>query len=118
MTKRMLPLFAGAFALVSLAGAGHAQDGSNLTAAQAAETRAKLEIATGVITLGRSNKDPMMLVVGAKILSEIGTVSGEGEASSAYDIAAVLDEAKGMAGDNQYLLDAIAAVPADRPIVA
>lgn len=113
MKKRVLSLVAGAFALVSLGGAGLAQDGSQLTAADAAKTRAMLQVATGVITLGRTDKDPMMLIVGARILSGLGAVSGEGEASSAYDIAAVLDEAKGLAGDDQYLLDAIAAVPAD-----
>lgn len=113
MKKRALSLVAGAFAFLSIGGAGLAQDGSQLTAAEAAKTRAMLQVATGVITLGRSNKDPMMLIVGAKILSGLGAVSSEGDASSALDIATVLDEAKGLAGDNQYLLDEIAAVPAE-----
>lgn len=114
MTKRVLSLVAGAFALVSLSGAGIAQDGSQLSAADAAKTRAMLQVATGVITLGRTNKDPMMMVVGAKILSELGSVTTEGDASSAYDISAVLGEAKEFAGDNAYLLGEIAAVPTDR----
>ena len=110
MNKRVLSIAAGACALISMTGAGIAQDGSKLTAAEAAKTRAMLEVATGVITLGRSKNDAMMLVVGAKILSEVGTVEGEGDSSSAYDLAAILDEAKGLAGDNQYLLDEIASV--------
>lgn len=114
MTKRVLSLVAGAFALVSLTGAGLAQDGSKLTAERAAETQAKLKLGTGVIALGRTGKDPMMLVVGARILSEIGTISGEGNVRTAYDVSAVLDEAKGLAGDNQYLLDEIAAIPTKR----
>ena len=114
MTKRVLPLLAGAFALVSLTGAGRAQDGSELTAARAAETQAKLKVATGVVSLGRADKDPMMLLVGARILSKLGTFGGEGDASTAYDVAAILDEAKMLAGDNQSLLDAIAAVPTER----
>ncbi|MEX0954592.1 MAG: hypothetical protein WDZ83_05200 [Rhizobiaceae bacterium] len=114
MTKRVLSLVAGAWALVSIAGASLAQDGSKLTAGQAAETQARLKLATGVIALGRADKDPMMLVVGARILAEIGTVGGEGNASDAYDVSAVLDEAKGLAGDNQYLLDEIAAIPTER----
>ena len=114
MTKRVLSLLAGAFALISITGAGIAQDGSQLSAADAAKTRTMLQVATGVISLGRSNQDAMMLVVGARLLSELGSVSGEGEASSAYDLATVLDEAKEFAGDDQYLLDQIAAVPTDR----
>ena len=113
MKKRALSLVVGAFALVSISGAGLAQDGSQLSAADAAKTRTMLQVASGVISLGRSNKDAMMLLVGAKILSELGTVSGEGDASSALDMAVVLDEARELAGDDQYLLDAIAAVPAE-----
>lgn len=114
MTKNVLSLVAGAFALVSLSGAGNAQDGSQLSAADAAKTRIMLQVATGVISLGRSNKDPMMMLVGAKILSELGSVTAEGDASSAYDISAVLGEAKEFAGGNEYLLGEIAAVPTDR----
>ena len=118
MTKCAVTLFAGALALVSLAGTGLAQDGSGLTARQAAETRSRLQLATGVISLGRADKDPMMLMVGARILSKLGTVGGEGEASSAYDVQAVLAEARELAGDNEYLLGEIAAVPADRAGIA
>lgn len=113
MMKRVLSLLAGALALISLAGPGLAQDGSALTAAQAAETQTRLKLATGVIALGRADKDPMMLIVGAGILSDLGAVGGEGEASTAYDIPAVLAEAKELAGDNQYLLDEIAAIPTE-----
>lgn len=116
MTKCVFSLVAGAFALVSLTGLGFAQDGSGLTAQKAAETRSRLQLATGVIALGRADKDPMMLVVGAKILSGLGTIDGEGEASSAYDASAVLAEAKELAGDNQYLLEEISAVPTDRAV--
>jgi hypothetical protein len=118
MTKCAVSLVAGAMALVSLTGAGLAQDGSGLTARQAAETRSRLMLATGVISLGRADKDPMMLVVGAKILAKLGSVGGEGSTSSAYDVSAVLDEARGLAGDNQYLLGEIAAVPTDRAGIA
>lgn len=114
MKKCTVSIVAGAFALLSFAGASLAQDGSGLTAAQAAEAQARLKLASGVIALGRADKDPMMMVVGAKILSKMGTVGGEGDASSAYDISKVLDEAKGLAGDNQFLLAEIAAVPTDR----
>ena len=118
MTKCAVSLVAGDMALVSLTGAGLAQDGSGLTARQAAETRSRLMLATGVISLGRADKDPMMLVVGAKILAKLGSVGGEGSTSSAYDVSTVLDEARGLAGDNPYLLGEIAAVPTDRAGIA
>ncbi len=115
MMKCVSLLTAGALALFSLTSAGLAQDGSGLTAQQAAETRSRLQLATGVIALGRADKDPMMLLVGARILGKLGTV-GEGEASSAYDVQTVLGEAKELAGDNKYLLDEIASVPTDRAV--
>ena len=76
MTKRVLSLVAGAFALVSLSGAGIAQDGSQLSAADAAKTRSMLQVATGVITLGRTNKDPMMMVVGTRAMLPLALMVG------------------------------------------
>ena len=103
----------GAVALLCLTGAGFAQDAKQLTAQQAAEIQTKVRVGVGVVALGRADKDPMMLVVGAKILSGVD-LGGSENASKAYDVSAILDEAKALAGDNKMLLDAIAAVPAER----
>ena len=62
-------LMAGAIA-VSFSNALHAQDAP--TPAELAKTQAMMKIATGVITLGRADKDPLMLVVGARILRSMG----------------------------------------------
>ena len=116
MKRHLISLAAGALALAALTGAGAAQD---LTTAQLAEQQSKVKIASGVIALGRVEKDPMMLVVGARILSELDLpvadpASEAKGASKAYDVARILAEAKALAGDQQYLLDAIAAVSAER----
>jgi hypothetical protein len=116
MNGKLLSLAAGAVAFLSMVGAGYAQD-AKLTSAQLAEQQSKVKIASGVIALGRAEKDPMMLLVGAKILADLGLPVADpasGDASKAYDVSAILAEAKGLAGDSQYLLDAIAAVPAVR----
>jgi hypothetical protein len=118
MTFRTVLLAAGAAMMLSMSSAAFAQEPAP---ARLAETQAKLRVATGVIALGRADEDPMMLVVGARILSGIGSgigaVEGEESANPAYDVAAILDEARQLAGDDQYLLDAIAAAsagPAER----
>ncbi|MCB1497151.1 MAG: hypothetical protein KDJ86_15285 [Bauldia sp.] len=107
MNRRVLSLAVGAIALAALTGAGHAQDAKPMTAQQAE----KAKIASGVIAVGRADQDPMMLIVGAKLLADVGA-GGEKPASAgsskAFDVSQILDEAKALAGDNQYLLDEIA----------
>lgn len=113
MNRQVLSLIAGAFAFVALGANGYADDAKQLTAEQAAEIQTKVRVGVGVVALGRADKDPMMLVVGAKILS--GVDLGESEnAGKAYDVSVILDEARALAGDNEMLLDAIAAVPTER----
>ncbi|MCP4386128.1 MAG: hypothetical protein GY798_32765 [Hyphomicrobiales bacterium] len=115
MRIRTVSLVAGAALVLSVSGAVLAQDP---TPAELAETQVKVKIASGVIALGRAEKDPMMLVVGAKILSGLGTVdtgSASEDASPAFDVSQILGEAKALAGDSQYLLGEIAAVSTDRP---
>ena len=94
MKRHLISLAAGALALAALTGAGAAQD---LTTAQLAEQQSKVKIASGVIALGRVEKDPMMLVVGARILSELDLpvadpASEAKGASKAYDVARILAE--------------------------
>lgn len=118
MSKKLIHLAAGAVAFAALTGPSLAQD-ATLTTTQLAEQQSKVKIASGVIALGRAEKDPMMLVVGAKILSELDIpvadpASESKGASKAYDVATILAEAKKLADDQQYLLDAIAAVPTER----
>jgi len=113
MNRQVLSLLAGAFAVVALASGASAEDAKPMTGAQ----QSKLKVASGVIAIGRADKDPMMLVVGAKILSGLGA-GGSGtapeNASNALEVSAILDEAKAMAGDNAYLLEEISTL-AGRP---
>lgn len=113
MKKQVLSMVVGATALFALGATGYADDGKQLTAKQAAEIETKVRVGVGVVALGRADKDPMMLVVGAKILSGVDLGGSEND-SMAYDVSAILDEAKTLAGDNEMLLDAIAAVPTER----
>jgi hypothetical protein len=106
-------LVAGAL-VVSFSGVLHADEPTAPKPADLAKTQAKMKLATGIITLGRADKDPLMLVVGARILRSMGTVGYGKRASDAYDVSAILKEAKALAGDKQYLLDEISAVPMER----
>ncbi|MEP0321290.1 hypothetical protein [Bauldia litoralis] len=61
----------------------------------------------------------MMLLVGAKLLAGLGSAVADPNshgASNAFDVSVVLDEAKELAGDDQYLLDRISAVTMPRPV--
>lgn len=111
MAFRTVLLAVGAAMMLSMSGAALAQDP---TLAEIAETQARVKVATGVVALGRAEQDAMMLVVAARILSGVGSVEGADEASPAYDVTTILEEATGLAGDDQYLLDAIAAVSTAR----
>ncbi len=107
MNRRVLSLATGAVALFCLTGAGFAQDAKPMTAQQVE----KVKIASGVIAVGRADKDPMMLIVGAKLLASVGAGSQKpdsAKASKVFDVPQILDEAKALAGDNQYLLGQIA----------
>ena len=116
MTIRVVSLIAGAFALLATAGAGYSQDQTYPSGAEMADMQGKVRVASGLIALGRSEQDPMMLLVAARILSGVDAqVRDPGpNASAALDVPAILGEARSLAGDNQYLLDQIAAVPVER----
>lgn len=114
MSRKHLSMTAGALAAFCLSGAAMAQDASP---AQLAEQQAKVKIANGLIALGRSNEDPDMLYVAAKLLSGLGAnvidpgADGVGEAA-AYDVSALVAEARDMAGDDAALVARIDALPA------
>ena len=106
MKGTVLSMVAGAVALVSLTGTGMAQDATAPTASE----QAKMKVAIGLVALGRMEQDPMMLIVGAKLLSGL-EASGEGKepdnASKAFDVSQILDEAKALSADDSYLLEQI-----------
>ena len=88
----------------------------DFSSSELAEMQAKVKIASGLVSLGRAEQDPMMLLVGARILADLRmpvAQPGTDNASTVFDVSAILDEAKGLAADDQYILDAIAAVPTE-----
>lgn len=118
MSRKHLSMTAGALAAFCLSGAAMAQDAGQPSAAELAQQQAKVKTATSLIAIGRADKDPMMLLVGAKLLAGIeAPVANPAAAgtSKAFDVSVILAEAKGLSGDDQYLLDAIDAVPVSRP---
>ena len=71
MNRTILSLAAGAVATVCVTGVALAQDASPAPLA-AQQAISKVRIASGLVTLGRSNEDPVMLYVAAKLLSGLG----------------------------------------------
>ena len=77
-----------------------AEDQPKLTAAQIADGRSKAQAANTLIVLGRSAKDPEMLMVAAKLLSGVDAPVADPKATSAdgkpvfYDVDSLVAEAK------------------------
>ena len=72
-----------------------------LTGAEIFDGRSKAQIANALIILGRSAKDPDMLIVAAKLLASVPANVADPKATEAagkptfYDVNALIDEAKG-----------------------
>ena len=76
-----------------------AEDQTKLTAAQIADGRSKAQVANTLIVLGRSAKDPEMLMVAAKLLSGVDAPVADPKATSDgkpvfYDVDSLVAEAK------------------------
>lgn len=107
MKSTIISIAAAAVAMVALTIPGQAQD------AASASEQAKMKLAAGLIAVGRVEQDPMMLLVGAKLLAGLeGGTEGDApaNASKAFDVSQVLEEAKALAGDSELLMAEIAAV--------
>jgi hypothetical protein len=100
MTPRIALLAAALLLAAFLPLKGFAEDQPKLTGAEIAEGRSKAQIANALIVLGRSAKDPDMLIVAARILSTVPASVADPKASAAdgkpvfYDPAKIMDEAK------------------------
>ena len=93
-------LFAAAVPLKILA-----EDAAKPSPAQIAEGQSKAGVANTLIILGRSAKDPDMLMVAAKLLAAIDAPVADPKASPAdgkpvyYDVDAIVTEADGYAAN-------------------
>ncbi len=98
-----------------VAGADDAKT-NTLSAAEQSDMSAKATLASGLITVGRANKDPLMMAAAVKLLAELeapvmdpASTAGGGEPKN-YDVAALIAEAKGYAGADKTVLDALASI--------
>lgn len=82
-----------------------AEDQPKMTAAQIAEGQSKAQVANALIILGRSAKDPDMLMVAARLLSGIDAPVADPKAGPAdgkpvfYDVDKIVEESKGYAAN-------------------
>ena len=82
-----------------------AEDQPKLTGAEIAAGQSKAQIANALIILGRSAKDPEMLIVAAKLLSSVPANVADPKGTAAdgkpafYDVNALMEEAKGYAAN-------------------
>ena len=92
-----------------------AEDQPKLTGAEIFDGRSKAQIANSLIILGRSAKDPDMLIVAAKLLASVPANVADPKATEAagkptfYDVNALIDEAKGYSANRSS--GAITATP-------
>jgi hypothetical protein len=100
MTPRIISVAAALLFAAFVPLKSFAEDQPKLTGAEIAEGRSKAQIANALIVLGRSTKDPDMLMVAAKILATVPAGVADPKASAAdgkpvfYDPAKLVEEAK------------------------
>ena len=121
MRIRFALLIAGTMAFGMLtpgfAAADEAKDNTPDAAAQSAAS-AKAALANGLITVGRSSKDPLMMTAGVKLLSELEapvmdpSSTANGGTPKNYDVSALVTEAKGYPGTDKTIMDTLASIQA------
>ena len=116
MTRWLFAFVAALFLLTITAPIkGWAESESKMTAAQIADGQAKAQIANALVILGRSAKDPDMLMVAAKLLSSVGANVADPKAAPTngkptfYDVSKLVEEAKSYAANRSS--EAITPVP-------
>ena len=92
-----------------------------LSAAEIADIKGRIVIATGLIALGRKDKDAQLLATGAKLLAGINasvidpaSTAAGGEAK-AFDAAAILAEAKALSGGAEAARSVMAKIDLSQP---
>ena len=120
MKARYALLFAGVLAFgalsVGVAGAADEPKMSTLSAADQSDMSAKATLASGLISVGRAEKDPLMLAAAAKLLSQINAPvmdpasTANGGDPKNYDMAALITEAKGFAGTDKTILQELSSI--------
>lgn len=92
-----------------------AEEQSKMTAAEIAEGQSKAQVANALVILGRSAKDPDMLIVAAKLLSSVSANVADPKAAATdgkptfYDVGKLVEEAKSYSANRSS--EAITPVP-------
>jgi hypothetical protein len=100
MTLRIASVAATLLLVLVLPLKTFADDQPKLTGPEIAEGRSKAQIANALIILGRSAKDPDMLIVAARLLSSVGADVADPKATAVggkptfYDVSKLVEEAK------------------------
>lgn len=115
MQSRYIALIAAALLLsVAIPLKTLAEDQTKPSAAQIADGRSKAQVANALIVIGRSAKDPDMLIVAAKLLSQVEAPVADPKGTPTdgkpafYDVDALVAEA------NSYAANRSAQVPHSR----
>ncbi|MBN8993899.1 MAG: hypothetical protein J0H94_01645 [Rhizobiales bacterium] len=101
MTIRTFAILAATLGIMVLAPAStFAGDAAKPTPVQIALDRSKAQVADSLVILGRSEKDPDLLMAAARILVGIKAEVADSKASASgkpvyYDVARLVEEAKG-----------------------
>jgi|GEM_PF-5420516 len=111
---RMMLATAVAWLTVSAAIAGNPEPlkGAALEAAQA-----RVALANQLVTVGRGDKDPQMLFLGARLLFKLGASVADPAAKTpaSHNLNAILDEARNLAAGNDELIQEIDALKRAQP---
>ena len=99
MTPRIIAVTAALLFAALIPLKSSAEDQPKLTGAEIAEGRSKAQVANALIILGRSAKDPDMLIVAARLLSTVPAGVADPKASGQgspvfYDPVKLMEEAK------------------------
>ncbi|MBC8037562.1 MAG: hypothetical protein H7X89_10145 [Rhizobiales bacterium] len=112
---RMILAAAVTWLAVSSAFAGSTPEPLKGEALEAAQARVAL--AHQLISVGHGDKDPQMLLLGARLLFKLGASVSDPKAKTpaSYNINTILDEARGLAAGNDELLHEIDALKRAQP---
>lgn len=110
-----------AFTAPGVAADSIAQRPKTLTAAEIAAIKERVTLATGLIALGRKDKDAQLLATGAKLLTTIdanvidpASMAAGGE-PKAFDVGAILAEARALSGGEEAAKNVMAKIDLSNP---
>lgn len=92
-----------------------------MSVGELSDLKGNIAVATGLVRIGQTQKDPHALLVALRILSGLGAdvavpqSAAPGKRPQMYDLGALAAEAKTYAAGNSELIDAISAIDMTKP---